>query len=102
MTLPTVKLADKEVPVSWGNLAKIRYSSLSDEVTAPKGMQQVVVMLWCCIALKPNPYPTWEHLADDLDMDLLGEYSDTLTGLFPSVEKKSTSETGLSPESASV
>tara|TARA_R110002153_G_scaffold150344_5_gene301917 strand:- start:1404 stop:1712 length:309 start_codon:yes stop_codon:yes gene_type:complete len=96
-----IKLSNTDYAVSWGNLAKIRYSGLSSEVTSPKGVQQVAVMLWCCIAEKPNPFPTWEHLADHMDLEKVVEYSEILTELFPTDEKKSTSENGPSPESTS-
>lgn len=89
----TVTLAGKDYKLVWGNLARIRYTGLPDTVRTAGGLVPLASMLWCAIAAKPNPFPSWEDLADVLDADNIPAVEAALVAVLPKVEeaeKKST------------
>jgi len=103
MATSTVTLNGKTYPLSWGNLAKVRYTGVPASVRAMGGAVDIAVMVWACIAVKPNPFETWEHLAEAIQPDQIPSLVEALAPLFAedSPEKKVTAESGPSPVSAS-
>lgn len=96
-------LNGKTYPLAWGNLAKVRYSGVPAGVRSMGGIVDIAVMLWACIAQKPNPFETWEHLAEHIKPEDIGDLAKALAPLFAddTPEKKSSVESGPLPESAS-
>lgn len=99
----TITLGGKSYPLAWGNLAKVRYSGVPDSVRKMGGVVDYAVTLWCCIAVKPNPFETWEHLAEQIKPEDIPEVVKALSPLFEAEtpEKKSDSVSGPSPASGS-
>lgn len=79
----SIEVAGKQVELVWGSLARIRFSGLSKEVREGGGVQAMAVLLWCAVAAKPNPFPTWEHLAEGLDLSKISEYDAALAAIMP-------------------
>lgn len=103
MANSTCIIAGKEYPLSWGNLAKVRYSGVPASVRTMGGVVDVAVMLWACIAQKPNPFETWEHLAEHIKAEDVPDLAKALAPLFEpeTPEKKSSSASGPLPDSGS-
>ena len=98
----TFTLKGHTYPLSWGNLAKVRYTGVPASVRAMGGAVDIVVMVWACVAQKPNPFETWEHLAELVEPDNIPDLVEALAPLFEdSAEKKSISVSGPLPDSAS-
>lgn len=105
-TEPTlVTLAGKSYPLAFGALARMRYSSILPEqrlnlrYPASEAMQ-----VWACIAINPNPFPTWEHVLgamEEKDLEAISEALKKALPTAPTEEKKSSSEAGPSLDSAS-
>jgi NaMN:DMB phosphoribosyltransferase len=83
MSTATVRIGDKDFALVWGSLARIRFSGLPEPVRTAGGAQALAVLLWCAVAEKPNPFPTWEHLADQLDLSDLSKYDEALVAIMP-------------------
>jgi lipoate-protein ligase A len=100
---PTVTLGGQSCPLAWGNLAKVRYSGVPFAVRKMGGLVDLSVMVWACIARKPSPFDTWEDVAEHVTDENCQALVEAVSALFPepSAEKKSTSESGPSPDSAS-
>lgn len=83
MNTQTITVGGKQFPIVWGTLARIRFSGLPEDVRKGGGVQALAVLLWASIAEKPNPFPTWEHLADQIDLDKIDEYDAALAAIMP-------------------
>lgn len=96
-------IGGKTYPLAWGNLAKVRYTGVPASVRGMSGAVDLAVTLWSCIAVKPNPFETWEHLADLITPEDVGPLLEAVSPLFTqeTPEKKSSSESGPSPSSDS-
>lgn len=95
-----VRLAGQDYPLVWGTLARVRYSGVAKSHRDLGGAAQQAVFLWCAIAQKPNPFETWEHLAEQMDQADTGKYTEAIIAVLPAPateEKKTTSETSPSP-----
>jgi hypothetical protein len=102
MTTPSVILNGKSYPLSWGNLAKVRYTGVPANVRAMGGAVDIAVMVWACIAEKPNPFETWEHVAEVIEPEQIPALVEALAPLFEdTAEKKSTTGSGPLLDSAS-
>lgn len=99
-----IEIGNQSYPIAWGNLAKMRFTTIPQHVREATGPAAVAAMAWACIAAKPNPFPTWEHLAEQVSFEQAPKLLEQLNVLFeePDAEKKSDSESGPSPESVSV
>lgn len=104
MAQSSFTLGGKTYPLSWGNLAKLRYSGIPASTRALGGGVDIAVMLWACTAQKPNPFETWEHLAEHITSEDIPALANALSPLFEieTVEKKSVNESGPLPASDSV
>lgn len=104
MKTSTITLNGKTYPLSWGNLAKVRYTGVPTAVRSMGGVVDLAVMVWACIAVKPNPFDTWEHVAEIIKPEDVLAISDAISSLFEedTAEKKSIEPSGLSPSSDSV
>ena len=85
-TPSTFTLAGKEYPLVWGNLARHRFASLPKEVRNGGGYVPDIGILWSAIAVKPNPFPTWEHVAELVGDEELPKLQEVLIALFPAAE----------------
>ena len=87
-------IGNKTYKLAWGNLARVRFTALPKEVREAGGLVPLATLLWCAIAEKPNPFLTWEHLVDALDLDKIEDYERELAEVLPkaedAAEKKST------------
>lgn len=103
MPVSSFTLQGKTYPLAWGNLAKVRYSGVAPSIQKMGGVVDIAVMLWACIAQKPNPFESWEHLAEQITPEDVGPLANALVPLFEAEtpEKKSISVNGPSPASAS-
>ena len=102
--LTTVSLDGKSYELVWGNLARVRYSGIPYETRAAVGVVPVATMLWSAIAQKPNPVPTWEHLAEHITPENMGELSEKLDSVLPKPKdeaKNGSAESGPLPDSPS-
>lgn len=103
MSTSSFTLNGKTYPLAWGNLAKVRFSGVPAGVRTMGGVVDIAVMLWACVAQKPNPFETWEHLAEQIKPEDVPDLARALAPLFAedSAEKKSSVASGPSPDSAS-
>jgi hypothetical protein len=85
-TPPTATINGVAYPLAWGNLARIRFSGIDKSMRESDGAVQIVTMLWASLAVKPNPFPTWEHLAEHVTQDNIGELETALLASLPKAE----------------
>jgi len=96
MATSSFTIGGKTYPLAWGNLAKVRYSGVPASVRSMGGAVDIAVMLWACIASKPNPFESWEHLAEQIQPEDIADLAKALSPLFEAEtpEKKSSSASG--------
>lgn len=103
----TVTIDGKVYPLAWGNRARIRFGGISSADRSAEGLMPLVTLLWSAIAVKPHPFATWDDLADLInpdDHEANKALDDAVMQVLPkneTPEKKSTSETGPSPDLSS-
>lgn len=95
----TISIDGKSYPLAWGNLARIRFSGIPTETRQLGGVVPLATMVWAAIAQKPNPFPSWEHLAEHLTPDSIPAIETALVSVLPvaDAEKKSEPLSGHSP-----
>lgn len=93
-TPPTVSLGGKVYPLSWGALAKVRYASLPQEIRDLGAPISDATLVWASIAVKPNPFLTWEHVAEHFSKENIADIRNALDVIFtPASEEKKSSLT---------
>jgi hypothetical protein len=101
MSKTTIKLGGHEYTAVWGNRAKVKYSGLSNRVTAMEGLVPLACIIWAAIIpIKNSPVlNTWEDLADHIEPDMSEELGRVILEILPSTdpEKKSSTESEPSP-----
>jgi hypothetical protein len=79
----SINLDGKNYPLSWGKLAKVRYASVPEPLRQLEYPASEAIILWAAMAAMPNPFLTWEHVAQHLTEENLPVVSATLAELFP-------------------
>jgi hypothetical protein len=97
ITPPTVvKIAGREYPLSWGNMAKFRFASIPYEQRALSGPSFLTQLVWAAYAGGvTHPCATWEHLAPsvaDLSLDEYNALDDAMSSVLPPPPAKTDGE----------